>query len=145
MTGANDYQNLQMDLQAQDCAHRIVPCRPSSSSAGARDREQDPSARIGEAPRYWSPLKAPIGNNAKTETRETIAEMAAQLLELGSEHRRDCPRRSALQLLKDDCDGAETHGRCRADADGELFEVYEAQADEGNDALAHILGEDASP
>ena len=31
-----------------------------------------------------------------------------------------------------------------ADVDGGLFEVYEAPADEGNDALAHMLGEDVA-
>ena len=31
-------------------------------------------------------FKAPIGSNAKAETRQTIAEMAAQLLELEGEH-----------------------------------------------------------
>ena len=31
-------------------------------------------------------LKAPIGSNAKAETRQTIAEMAAQLLDLEGEH-----------------------------------------------------------
>jgi ATP-dependent DNA helicase len=41
--------------------------------------------------------------------------------------------------------GAETPRRHRrADADGGVFEVYEAPVDEGNDALAHMLGEDAS-
>jgi len=40
--------------------------------------------------------------------------------------------------------GAQTPRRRRADADGGLFEVYEAPAGEGNDALAHMLGEDAS-
>ena len=37
--------------------------------------------------------------------------------------------------------GAETPRRRCADG---LFEVYEAQVDEGNDALVHVLGEDAS-
>ena len=40
--------------------------------------------------------------------------------------------------------GVETPRRRRADADGGLFEVYEAPVDEGNDALAHMLGEDTS-
>ena len=39
---------------------------------------------------------------------------------------------------------AETPRRRRADADGGVFEVYEAPVDEGNEALAHMLGEDAS-
>jgi ATP-dependent DNA helicase len=40
--------------------------------------------------------------------------------------------------------GMETPRRRRADADGGLFDVYEAPVDEGNDVLAHMLGEDAS-
>lgn len=40
--------------------------------------------------------------------------------------------------------GVETPRRRRAGADGGLFEVYEAPVDEGNDALAHMLGEDTS-
>jgi ATP-dependent DNA helicase len=60
-----------------------------------------PARGIGHRQRYAAPytphracvshitlgkFKAPIGSNAKTETRQTIAEMAAQLLELESEH-----------------------------------------------------------
>jgi hypothetical protein len=41
-------------------------------------------------------------------------------------------------------DSVETPQRRRADADGGLFKVDEAPVDEGNDTLAHMLGEDAS-
>jgi ATP-dependent DNA helicase len=39
---------------------------------------------------------------------------------------------------------ASTASPRRGGADGGLFEVYEAPTDEGNDALAHMLGEEAS-
>ena len=123
-------------------------------------------------------FKAPIGSNAKAETRQTIAEMAAQLLELEGEHIEVVPSTAAgkrsvisdteLDMLLDrrkevfegrgvgwksgaaaakgranvgSNGGAETPRRRGADG---LFEVYEAPVDEGNDALAHMLGEDAS-
>jgi ATP-dependent DNA helicase len=123
-------------------------------------------------------FKAPIGSNAKTETRQTIAEMAAQLLELEGEHievvqsnaagKRSVISDAELEMLLDRRKevfegrgvgwksgagranvggangGVETPRRRRTDADGGLFEVYEAPVDEGNDALAHMLGEDAS-
>ena len=127
-------------------------------------------------------FKAPIGSNAKAETRQTIAEMAAQLLELEGEHIEVVPSTAAgkrsvisdaeLDMLLDRRKevfegrgvgwksgaeaaakrradlgangGADTPRRRRAHASGGLFEVYEAPVDEGNDALAHMLGEDAS-
>ncbi len=127
-------------------------------------------------------FKAPIGSNAKAETRQTIAEMAAQLLELEGEHIEVVPSTAAgkrsvisdaeLDMLLDrrkevfegrgvgwksgaaaakgsaykgaNGGGAETPRRRRADAGGGLFEVFEAPTDQGNDALANMLGEDAS-
>ena len=130
-------------------------------------------------------FKAPIGSNAKAETRQTHAEMAAQLLELEGEHievvqstaagKRSVISDAELDMLLDrrkevfegrgvgwkggaakrraSAGGANYNGgggadtpsrRYRADADSGLFEVYEAPTDEGNDALAHMLGEDAS-
>ncbi len=125
-------------------------------------------------------FKAPIGSNAKAETRHTIAEMATDLLTLEGEHievvqstaagKRSVISDAELDVLLDrrkevfegrgvgwksgaaatkaranmgTNGGAETPRRRRAGADGGLFEVYEAPADEGNDALAHMLGEDA--
>jgi len=148
-------------------------------------------------------FKVPIGGNAKAgEARLTIAEMAAQLLELEGEHievvqgtaagKRGIISEDELEMLLDrraevfegrgvgwksgavvkgkknkgegesagdDCDGrdVDVDGRVLvspaaaveraalgggARADGGLFEVYEAPVDEGNDALAHMLGED---
>lgn len=132
-------------------------------------------------------FKAPIGGNAKAgEARQTIAEMATQLLELEGEHievvqntasgKRGIISDAELDMLLDRrkevfegrgvgwksgasaSDGvtittaaaavaaatAAGPGR-RAKADrreGGLFEVYEAPKDEGNDALAHMLGEE---
>jgi ATP-dependent DNA helicase len=40
--------------------------------------------------------------------------------------------------------GAPAASPRRDNADGGLFEVYEAPVDEGNDALAHMLGEDVA-
>ncbi|KAI9449289.1 SNF2-family ATP dependent chromatin remodeling factor snf21 [Lactarius psammicola] len=178
--------NPQMDLQAQDRAHRIGQTRPvlifrlvsrhtieSKILQRASEKRQLEALVIAKGK-----FKAPIGSNAKAETRQTIAEMAAQLLELEGEHIEVVPSTAAgkrsvisdaeLDMLLDrrkevfegrgvgwksgaaatkgrtSNKGAETPRRRRADADGGLFEVYEAPADEGNDALAHMLGEDAS-
>ncbi|KAH9975592.1 hypothetical protein BJV74DRAFT_862733 [Russula compacta] len=90
--------------------------------------------------------------------------MAAQLLELEGEHievvlaagKRSVINDAELDMLLDrrkevfegraKGDGINARaGTARAgggDADSGLFEVYEAPSDEGNDALAHILGED---
>ena len=121
----------------------------------------------------------PIGGNAKAgEARQTIAETAAQLLELEGEHIEVVPSTAAgkrsiisdaeLDMLLDrrkevfegrgvgwksgrstttkSARGADrataTPERGGGDAIGGLFEVYEAPVDEGNDALAHMLGED---
>ncbi|KAH9979634.1 hypothetical protein BJV74DRAFT_798291 [Russula compacta] len=121
-------------------------------------------------------FKAPIGGGAKAP--QTIAEMAAQLLELEGEHIEVVMSTAAgkcsvisdaeLDVLLDrrkdvfECRGvgwkscaagkdgkgdginarAGTARAGRGDADSGLFEVYEAPADEGNDALAHMLGGD---
>ena len=129
-------------------------------------------------------FKVPIGGSAKaSESRQTIAGMAAELLELEGEHIEVVQNSAAgkhgvisdaeLDVLLDrrkevfegrgvgwksgassvgrgDGDGVAPHvaaaaamrvpGRGRVD--GGLFEVYEAPKDEGNDALAHMLGED---
>ena len=129
----------------------------------------------------------PIGGSAKAgEARQTIAEMAAQLLELEGEHievvqstaagKRGIISDAELDMLldrrkevfegrrvgwKSGAAEARSGGGSGASAgkdtavenkpaasagrdgaDGGLFEVFEAPADEGNDALAHMLGED---
>jgi ATP-dependent DNA helicase len=135
-------------------------------------------------------FKAPIGGGAKAgEARQTIAEMATQLLELEGEHievvqntaagKRGVISDAELDMLldrrKEVFEGrgvgwksgasasvknrtgggvvagdrattadaaAATAGLGRAKSD--LFEVYEAPKDEGNDALAHMLGEEVA-
>ena len=125
-------------------------------------------------------FKGPIGGGAKAgEARQTIAEMAAQLLELEGEHievvqstaagKRSVISDAELDMLLDrrkevfegrgsgwksgaaakdatKADGvtarAGTAHAGRDDAESGLFEVYEAPADEGNDALAYMLGDD---
>jgi ATP-dependent DNA helicase len=129
-------------------------------------------------------FKVPIGGSTKAgEARQTIAEMAAELLELEGEHIEVVPSTAAgkrsiisdaeldmlLDRRKEVFEGrgvgwksgriagstwkgvnggdvghraAVTARRGDADVDSGLFEVYEAPADEGNDALAHMLGED---
>ncbi|KAF8258438.1 hypothetical protein EI94DRAFT_1912321 [Lactarius quietus] len=121
---------------------------------------------------------APIGSNAKIETRQTFTEMTALPLELEDEHIEVVPSITAgkhsmisdarLEMLLDrrredfeGCGigwkssavaakaranvgyngGAETPRRRHMDANGGLFEV---PVGEGNDALAHIPGEDVS-
>ncbi len=138
-------------------------------------------------------FKVPIGESAKTgEARQTIAEMAAQLLELEGEHievvqntasgKRGIISDAELDMLLDrrkevfegrgvgwksgapvkNRNGAAVHvvaagdangdgtldaaddvgpGSGIVDREGDLFEVYEAPKDEGNDALARMLGE----
>ena len=129
-------------------------------------------------------FKVPIGGTSKAgEARQTIAEIAAQLLELEGEHIEVVPSTAAgkrsiisdaeldmlLDRRKEVFEGrgvgwksgriaastskganggdvgdraAVAPGRGEADVDSGLFEVYEAPVDEGNDALAHMLGED---
>ena len=138
----------------------------------------------------------PIGGSTKAgEARQTIAEMAAQLLELEGEHievvqntadgkRGSIISDAELDMLLDrrkevfegrgvgwKSGGAATAmgdratttaataatataaamaGRGRANVnigvgrESGLFEVYEAPKDEGNDALAHMLGEEVA-
>jgi len=125
----------------------------------------------------------PIGGSAKAgEARQTIAEMAAQLLEFEGEHievvqssaagKRGIISDAELEMLLDrrkevfegrrvgwksgkaarsgiknsssSSSRASTAPPRRGAADGGLFEVYEAPTDEGNDALAHMLGEEVA-
>lgn len=130
-------------------------------------------------------FKVPIGGSAKaSESRQTIAGMAAELLELEGEHIEVVQNTAAgkhgvisdaeLDVLLDRRrevfegrgvgwkSGASSVGQGdgvappavavaaamrapgRGRVDGGLFEVYEAPKDEGNDALAHMLGEDVA-
>jgi len=124
----------------------------------------------------------PIGGSTEaseaSEAWQTIAEMAAQLLELEGEHiqvvqslpagKRGIINDAELDMLFDrrkevfegrrvgwksgkaarsgvkgsSSSRASTVSPRRGGADGGLFEVYEAPGDEGNDALAHMLGEE---
>jgi ATP-dependent DNA helicase len=129
----------------------------------------------------------PIGGNAKAgEARQTIAEMASQLLELEGEHievvqntadgKRGIISDSELDMLLDRrkevfegrgvgwksgaasvknrsgvagdrvtaAAATVSPGRANVDRGSDLFEVYEAPKDEGNDALAHMLGEEVA-
>ncbi|KAH9970340.1 SNF2 family N-terminal domain-containing protein [Russula compacta] len=179
--------NPQMDLQAQDRAHRIGQTKPvlifrlvsrhtieSKIMQRASEKRQLEALVIAKGK-----FKGPIGGGAKAgEARQTIAEMAAQLLELEGEHievvqstaagKRSVISDAELEMLLDrrkevfegrgvgwksgaaakdiKRDGANacagTIPAGRGDAESGLFEVYEAPADEGNDALAHMLGED---
>jgi ATP-dependent DNA helicase len=137
-------------------------------------------------------FKMPIGGNAKSgEARQTIAEMATQLLELEGEHievvqntasgRRGIISDTELDMLldrrkevfegrgvgwKSGAPAASVKNRSGSGVAGDrataaaamvtaaspgrrakksdLFEVYEAPKDEGNDALAHMLGEEVA-
>jgi ATP-dependent DNA helicase len=129
----------------------------------------------------------PIGGSAKAgEARQTIAEMAAELLELEGEHievvqstaagKRGIISDAELDMLldrrKEVFDGrrvgwksgkAAKSGGVKASSSSSspsrtptasprrsggagsgLFEVYQAPVDEGNDALAHMLGEEVA-
>ncbi|KAH9024616.1 P-loop containing nucleoside triphosphate hydrolase protein [Lactarius pseudohatsudake] len=176
-------RNPQMDLQAQDRAHRIGQTRPVPIfRLVSRHTIESKILQRASEKRQLEALVIAKGSNAKTETRQTIAEMAAHLLELEGEHievvlsttagKRSAISDAELDILLDrrkevfegrgvgwksgaeaakgrankgaHSSGAETPRRQRADADSGLFEVYKAPVDEGNDALAHMLGEDAS-
>jgi len=144
-------------------------------------------------------FKVPIGGNAKAgEARQTITEMAAQLLQLEGEHievvqntadgKRGIISDAELDMLldrrKEIFEGrgvgwksgasvknrggvvvgdratptsaaataataaasvmASPGRRANVDRKSDLFEVYEAPKDEGNDALAHMLGEEVA-
>ena len=134
----------------------------------------------------------PIGGSAKTgEARQTIAEMAAQLLDLEGEHievvqntadgkrgvisdteldvlldrrkevfeGRGVGWKSGAASVKNRSDGVAgdrattaatvatataSPGRANVGRGSDLFEVYQAPKDEGNDALAHMLGEEVA-
>ena len=122
----------------------------------------------------------PIGGSAKAgEARQTIAEMAAELLELEGEHievvqstaagKRSVISDAELEMLldrrKEVFEGRRVGWKSsKAAAKGPsssspsssrastasprrgagLFEVYQAPVDEGNDALAHMLGEEVA-
>ncbi|KAF8497837.1 SNF2-family ATP dependent chromatin remodeling factor snf21 [Russula emetica] len=188
--------NPQMDLQAQDRAHRIGQTRPvlifrlvsrhtieSKIMQRASEKRQLEALVIAKGK-----FKVPIGGSAKAgEARQTIAEMASQLLELEGEHievvqntsdgKRGIISDAELDMLldrrKEVFEGrgvgwksgaasvknrsgvagdrataaAATASRGRANVDkreSDLFEVYEAPKDEGNDALAHMLGEEVA-
>jgi ATP-dependent DNA helicase len=122
-------------------------------------------------------FKGPIGDSAKaSESRQTIAEMAAELLELEGEHievvqstaagKRGVISDAELDVLLDRrrevfegrgvgwksgasvpvgagvLPAATTTVPGCGKVDSGIFEVYEVPKDEGNDALAHMLGED---
>jgi ATP-dependent DNA helicase len=53
------------------------------------------------------------------------------------------PARDRTTMAADAAESAATMPR-RGDADGGLFEVYKAPVDEGNDVLAHMLGEEVA-
>jgi ATP-dependent DNA helicase len=209
-------QNPQMDLQAQDRAHRIGQTKPvlifrlvsrhtieSKIMQRASEKRQLEALVIAKGvcgaltlphplpcagANIYSPgkFKGPIGGSAKaSEARQTIAEMAAQLLELEGEHievvqssaagKRGIISDAELDMLLDrrkevfagrrvgwksgasvrsangarkaggkGSPGAPAASARRDNADAGLFEVYEAPVDEGNDALAHMLGEDVA-
>jgi len=182
--------NPQMDLQAQERAHRIGQTRPvlifrlvsrhtieSKIMQRASEKRQLEALVIAKGK-----FKGPIGGNAKAgEPRQTIAEMATQLLELEGEHievvqntasgKRGIISDAELDMLLDRRkevfegrgvgwkSGASAGDRAttsaaataavtaaspgrRAIVESDLFEVYEAPKDEGNDALARMLGEE---
>ncbi|KAH9995294.1 SNF2 family N-terminal domain-containing protein [Russula vinacea] len=185
--------NPQMDLQAQDRAHRIGQTRPvlifrlvsrhtieSKIMQRASEKRQLEALVIAKGK-----FKVPIGGSAKaSESRQTMAGMAAELLELEGEHIEVVQNTAAgkhgvisdaeLDVLLDRRrevfegrgvgwkSGASSVGQGdgvappavavaaamrvpeRGRVDGGLFEVYEAPKDEGNDALAHMLGEDVA-
>ncbi|KAI9508710.1 P-loop containing nucleoside triphosphate hydrolase protein [Russula earlei] len=190
--------NPQMDLQAQDRAHRIGQRKPvliyrlvSRHTIEGKIMQRASEKRQLEALVIAKgKFRVPIGDSAKAgEARQTIAEMAAQLLELEGEHievvqsnaagkrriisdaeldmlldrRKEVfegrgvgwkSGRAAVAAAKGDDAPAvrsspDTVAEGARDRDGGaggegLFEVYEAPADPGNDALAHMLGEDVA-
>jgi len=119
----------------------------------------------------------PIGGSAKAgEARQTIAEMAAELLELEGEHievvqstaagKRSVISDAELEMLLDrrkevfegrrvgwksskaaakgPSSSSPSSSRASPRRGAGLFEVYQAPVDEGNDALAHMLGEEVA-
>ncbi|KAI0044579.1 hypothetical protein FA95DRAFT_1496832 [Auriscalpium vulgare] len=176
--------NPQMDLQAQDRAHRIGQTKPvlvfrlvSKHTIESKIMQRATEKRKLEALVIAKgKFKMPAGGS-KAGKQETMAEMAASLLALEGEKIEVVPNTEAgkksvisdsdLDVLLDrspevfedrgvgwtsQTAQAEAAGAPRkkgkkvrgagGDGDGGAFEVYEAPADEGNDALARMLGED---
>jgi len=159
-----------MDAQAQDRAHRIGQTRPvlifrllSAHTIETKIMQRATEKRKLEAlviakGKFKMPSTA-----AGRGKPETMAEMAASLLRLEGEKIDVVPNTKAgkASVLSDDDlemlldrrpevfadrgKGWTSTGEIGLhDADGKktAFAVYDAPADEGNDALAHMLGED---
>lgn len=158
------FQNPQMDLQAQDRAHRIGQTRPvlifrlvskhtieNSIMQRASEKRQLEALVIAKGK-----FKMPAHAAAKTGKQETIAEMATSLIALEGQKIEVVPSTDAgkanimsdeeLDVLLDRrpevFEGRGVGWTSGKAKDEGMFAVYEAPADEGNDALAMMMGEE---
>ncbi|THH31280.1 hypothetical protein EUX98_g2915 [Antrodiella citrinella] len=159
--------NPQMDLQAQDRAHRIGQTKPvlifrlvSAHTIETKIMQRATEKRKLEALVIAKgKFKTPTAGTTRQAKPETMAEMAASLLRLEGEKIQVVPNTAAgkasvisdenLDTLLDRSPAvfvdrgrgwtsAETIGQAGKKA---VFAVYEAPAHEGNDALADMMGE----
>lgn len=156
--------NPQMDLQAQDRAHRIGQTRPvlifrlvskhtieNSIMQRASEKRQLEALVIAKGK-----FKMPAHAAAKTGKQETIAEMATSLIALEGQKIEVVPSTDAgkanimsdeeLDVLLDRrpevFEGRGVGWTSGKAKDEGMFAVYEAPADEGNDVLAMMMGEE---
>ncbi|KAH8111576.1 SNF2 family N-terminal domain-containing protein [Phellopilus nigrolimitatus] len=169
--------NPQMDMQAQDRAHRIGQTKPVLifRIVSAHTIENTIMQRANEKRKLEAlviakgKFKAPGSLIAKGgRDKDSLAEIAASLLKLEGEKIQVVPNTEAgktnvisdkdLNILLDrspevfadrvkgwtsaDADVQADSAPDKKDARKAAFAVYEATADEGNDALANMLGED---
>ncbi|KAI0263616.1 SNF2 family N-terminal domain-containing protein [Gloeopeniophorella convolvens] len=150
--------NPQMDLQAQDRAHRIGQTRPvlvfrlvTRHTVESTIMQRAAAKRALEAlviakGRFKAPISA-----APDARHQTVAEMAAALLALADERTEVAADADPADVLPDAELGVLLDRRAEvfaargagwAAGAGGRFAVYEAPRDVGNDALARMMGEE---
>ncbi|KAH8105154.1 SNF2-family ATP dependent chromatin remodeling factor snf21 [Cristinia sonorae] len=162
--------NPQMDLQAQDRAHRIGQTKPvlifrlvTAHTIETKIMQRATEKRKLEALVIAKgKFKTPTASVTRQSRPETMAEMAASLLKLEGEKIQVVPDTAAgkasvisdkdLDMLLDRrpevfVDRGKGWTSAQAEKEGDApgekaaFAVYEAPANEGNDALADMMGE----
>ncbi|KAH7926002.1 hypothetical protein BV22DRAFT_1063947 [Leucogyrophana mollusca] len=152
--------NPQMDVQAQDRAHRIGQTKPVLifRLVSAHTVETKIMHRAAEKRKLEALViaKGKFKMPGQSAGRETMAEMAASLLKLEGEQIEVVPSTAEgkaglftdaeLEMLLDRSD-AVFEGRGKGwtsggEAKRAAFAVYDAPVHEGNDVLAKIMGED---
>lgn len=165
-----DLQNPQMDLQAQDRAHRIGQTKPvlifrlvSAHTIETKIMQRATEKRKLEAlviakGKFRAPVQTTTSGTAAKSKAETMAEIAASLLRLEGEQiqialegqsvisRRDLDALldRSPEVFADRGKGWTSNevGKTEQEQGKTAFAVYDAPVDEGGNALAGMMGED---